>query len=286
MRKLVIALLLVMPLVTPASAEPSVITVGTDRPARVVLPNSNATAPQPLLLVLHGYTSSGEYLDSYLNLRPEAAKRGIVLAFPNGTTEEGTGIPFWQGTDACCNFRQSKVDDVTYLVGLIDDIAAVTPIDRSRVYVFGHSNGSFMGYRLACTRPDVFAAVAGLAGATFAKRTDCSPSEPISILHIHGTNDVTIPITGTFLAAPVPAATQTVKMWAGYNKCAANKAMKRLKNIDIERSLKGAETQVYSYRCPQGLSVEFWKSIGAEHSPKPNANFARALMGWLEKQRR
>ena len=50
------------------------------RPAFVI-----ALPTLTLLLVLHGYTSSGEYLDSYLNLRDEAAKRGMVLAFPNGT---------------------------------------------------------------------------------------------------------------------------------------------------------------------------------------------------------
>ena len=286
MRRLIVALLLVLPTITPANAEPVVISVGTERPARVVLPTGTPTNPQPLLLVLHGYTSSGEYLDSYLNLRDEAAKRGMVLAFPNGTKEEGTGTPFWQGTDACCNFRQSNVDDVAYLVGLVDEIAAVTPIDRKRVYVFGHSNGSFMGYRLACTRPDVFAAVAGLAGATFAKRSDCKPSKAISILHIHGTNDATIPITGTFLAAEVPSAAQTVRLWAGYNRCATNKPMKRFKNIDIERTLKGAETQVYSYTCPKGVNVDFWKSIGSQHSPQPSSNFPVALMSWLLKHQR
>lgn len=286
MRRLILALILLLPLATPSFAESTVITVGTDRPARVVLPEANPTMPQPLLMILHGYTSSGEYLDEYLNLRPEAAKQGMVLAFPNGTKEANSGTPFWQGTDACCNFSNSTVDDVAYLVGLVDEIAAVTPIDRKRVYIFGHSNGGFMGYKLACTRPDVFAAVSGLAGATFAKRTDCKPSMPISILHIHGTNDQTIPIGGTFLAAPVPSAAQTVKMWAGYNRCAASKPMKRLRNIDINATVKGAETQVFSYNCPKGVNVDFWKSIGGVHSPKPNANFPVQLMAWLLKHQR
>lgn len=286
MRRLIVALVLLVSLTGQAHAEPTVITVGKERPARVVLPEASPTSPQPLLLILHGYTSSGEYLDEYLNLRPEASKRGMVLAFPNGTKEEGTGTPFWQGTDACCNFRQSKVDDVAYLVGLVDEIAAVTPIDRKRVYVFGHSNGGFMAYKLACTRPDVFAAVSGLAGATFAKRSDCKPSVPISVLHIHGTADQTIPIGGTVLAAAVPSAAQTVKLWAGYNGCAASKPMKRLRNIDINATVKGAETQVFSYACPKGLNVDFWRSVGGVHSPKPNANFPVQLMGWLLKHQR
>ena len=286
MRRVFLALLLLVSFAAPANAEPSVITVGTERPARVVLPDAQAKDPQPLLLVLHGYTASGEYMDDYLKLRPEAAKRGVVLAFPNGTKEEGTGTPFWQGTDACCNFHGSSVDDVSYLVGLVDAIAAVTPIDRKRVYIFGHSNGSFMGYKLACTRPDVFAAAAGLAGATFAKRSDCTPSVPVSILHIHGTKDETIPITGGYLAAPVPSAVQTVKLWAGYDGCASTKPMKRLKNIDIERSISGNETQVFTYACPKGINVDFWKVVGAVHSPKPGPGFPSQLLGWLLKHRR
>ena len=290
MRRMFASLLLAVTLPAlwgvPGHAEPSVITVGSDRPSMVVLPDAAATTPQPLLLVLHGYTSSGEYMDQYLNLRPEAAKRGVVLAFPNGTKEEGTGTPFWQGTDACCNFRQSKVDDVAYLVGLVDQIAAVTPIDRKRIYVFGHSNGSFMGYKLACSRPDVFAAVAGLAGATFANRKDCQPPVPISILHMHGTADETIPISGTVLAAAVPSAAQTVKLWGGYDRCAVTKPMKRSTNIDIIATVKGAETQRFAYTCPKGVSVEYWRAVGAVHSPKPNANFAVQLFAWLLKQRR
>ncbi len=42
------------------------------------------------------------------------------------------------------------VDDTEYLVNLIDKIASSYPIDREKVYIFGHSNGGFMAHRMAC----------------------------------------------------------------------------------------------------------------------------------------
>lgn len=272
--------------ITSAGAASGERYVGTDRPALVVFPSESPAAPQPLLIVLHGYTSSGEYMDRYLRLRPAAAQRGVVLAFPNGTKEEGTGTPFWQGTDACCNFRKSAVDDVAYIVGLIDVIAAETPIDRRRIYVFGHSNGSFMGYRLACTRSEVFAAVAGLAGATFADKRACTPSVPISVLHMHGTADETVPISGTYFAAPVPSALQTLRMWAEYDRCNATKGMRRGPDLDLARTLSGRETRTYSYACAKGINVDFWKILGGRHSPSPGPSFAPLLLDWLLKHQR
>ena len=67
-------------------------------------------------------------------------------------------------------------------------------VDPYRIYVAGHSNGGFMSYRLACTHADRIAAIVSLAGATFDTPADCSPTEPVAVLQIHGTADDTCPI--------------------------------------------------------------------------------------------
>lgn len=283
MRRLALALLLVVFATQPVRAQPTTITVGAERPATVVLPDDSASL-HPLLLVLHGYSSSGPQIDAYTGLRNEAAKRGVVLAFPNGT-QEASGFRFWNATDACCNLHGSTVDDVSYLLALIEEIGSEIPIDRRRVYVFGHSNGAFMAYRLGCSSAKTFAAIAGLAGGTYADPNQCAPNARLSVLHMHGTSDEVIPINGTFLLAEVPAALRSVRTWAAYNNCNP-KSLQRTGALDIESKLPGKETVAYGFRCPKGVDVDFWKIVGAKHSPSPNANFGGRLFTWLLRHHR
>ena len=53
-----------------------------------------------------------------------------------------------------------------------------------------------MALRMACERADLFAAVVSHAGAAFENPASCTPSEPVSVLHIHGTEDMTILFDG------------------------------------------------------------------------------------------
>ena len=50
-----------------------------------------------------------------------------------------------------------------FLVALIDHIAEDYPIDRTRVYLAGFSNGGLMVQRAACENPAPFAAFASVA---------------------------------------------------------------------------------------------------------------------------
>ncbi len=69
-------------------------------------------------------------------------------------------------------------------------------MDRKRVYLIGHSNGGSMAYRMACQFSDQVAGIASLAGTTFMDPTQCRPSEPVNILHIHGTAETIDPYAG------------------------------------------------------------------------------------------
>ena len=62
------------------------------------------------------------------------------------------------------------MDDVGYLRALVREALEVRPIDPDRVYVFGHSNGGFMSYRLASELADEVAAIAVLAGSSHRRR--------------------------------------------------------------------------------------------------------------------
>lgn len=65
------------------------------------------TTPAPLLILLHGYTSSGAETEAILQFAPEADARGLIYAFPDGT-QDPLGNRFWNATDACCNFLAAR----------------------------------------------------------------------------------------------------------------------------------------------------------------------------------
>ena len=69
------------PSASVAASHRGTVVVGGDRPVTVhVPPGYDPAKPAPLLLVLHGYGSSGREEDAYLHLAKEAARRGYLYA--------------------------------------------------------------------------------------------------------------------------------------------------------------------------------------------------------------
>lgn len=90
----------------------------------------------------------------------------------------------------CCT--EEPVDDVGYLIDVVDDIDSTWAVDRDRVGATGLSNGGMLALRAGCERPDVFPVVVGLA-ATFTG--DCDAGK-VRIGQWHGGDDPTVPLEG------------------------------------------------------------------------------------------
>src|SRR5204862_6307753 len=133
-------------------------------PVTVYVPNGySAGTPVPLLLLLHGYSSSGPAVESYIGYLSAVDARGFVYAFPSGRVD-AAGQRFWTATNACCNlFNQGGPnDDSQYLRALIDRIRQTLAIDDTRIWLAGHSNGGFMAHRMACDHSDIIAGIVSL----------------------------------------------------------------------------------------------------------------------------
>lgn len=65
------------------------------------------------------------------------------------------------------------------------------PVDTTRIYATGMSNGGFMCYRLACELPGRFAAIAPVAASM--SMADCSPDKQLPIIHFHSYLDSSVP---------------------------------------------------------------------------------------------
>ena len=98
----------------------------------------DAATPAPLIVLLHGYTSSGSGQDSYMGFSAIADTYGFLLVSPDGDKESGGDENrFWNASSACCNFFQSDVDDSAYILSIIKEVKADFNVDANRVYLIG-----------------------------------------------------------------------------------------------------------------------------------------------------
>ena len=72
----------------------------------------------------------------------------------------GLTYGFQQRSNVDAAYREMKIDEIgkaATLQSMIDDLAKRTPVDRSRIYATGLSNGAMMTYRIAAEAPDLVA---------------------------------------------------------------------------------------------------------------------------------
>lgn len=235
----------------------------------------------PLVIAIHGYGTSAEYLQSYFGLDPLADERGFFVAYPEGTVD-ASGRRFFSATDACCDFYRSGVDDVAFFASLLDHLEAAYEIDPARVYVVGHSNGGFMAYRLACDLSPRIAAVVSLSGAMWKDPSRCRPTTTVSILEVHGADDTTIlPQGGDQVdghdGLEYPSVEQTVASWASLDRC-ADQALPAggPGRIDGETAAPAIAT-----RWGTDADVELWTIEGGGHVPWLTEAWAPSIYGFL-----
>ena len=265
--------------------------IGGSRPAMFHVPPSyKAGTAMPLVVMLHGYGASGLLEEFYLQLTPLSDSRGFLYAYPDGT-RDALGNRFWNATDACCDFGEPKVDDSTYLSNLITQISAHYTVDPKRVFLFGHSNGAFMSYRMACDHGDQIAAIVSLAGAMWEDTSKCAATKPVSILEIHGTADTTIlydggstdvVLEGGMIGGTYPGAVTTVNDWVKFDGCSATPDTSS-PNLDLDSVLPGAETNVtkFAMGCKPGGHAELWTIQGGMHLPTLSSTFAPDAIDFL-----
>jgi polyhydroxybutyrate depolymerase len=163
---------------------------GRARPYILHVPAAAAGAALPLLLQLHGRGIDPVAFDRLTGFRALADTEGFVVAMPAaiGTIWNDGRYPEMAG---------SGVDDVGYLLAVLDDAALRAPVDPARVYAVGMSNGATMAGRLACEQAERLAGlgqVAGTAGVEVARRWP--PRGPLPVIEIHGSADLYAPYAG------------------------------------------------------------------------------------------
>jgi len=170
---------------------------GLHRTALLHLP-PGSVGPVPLLMALHGTGGTPRLMARITGLNAIADRCGFAVAYPAalgkpGREETATGAAWNAGPGLGCP-DHANADDVGFLRALVAHLAANQPIDRRRIHACGLSNGGRMAARLALEAADVFASAAIVAGAWNGE--GATPSRPMPLLMIHGTEDRHIPYEG------------------------------------------------------------------------------------------
>jgi poly(3-hydroxybutyrate) depolymerase len=266
-----------------------------------VPPGYDGQTNMPLVILLHAYTINGGLQEDYMKFRPLAEKRGFLYCYPDGMLDH-SGNRFWNATDACCDFWSTGVDDAGYIRGLIEEIGRQFAVDRKHIHLIGHSVGGWLAYRMACESAALIASLASFNGMTSLEPTFCHPSEPVNILHIHGTADTHVPYYGGALVttfvdiqfpiqfpsnlAPFPGAVKTIETWATYNG-ASGPITGTTPSMDLDLAVPGLDTMVTRYTSfPPGGAVELWTINGGSHVPTlysgtASSEFASRVINWL-----
>lgn len=239
---------------------------GKTRTYEIYIPASYVVSnPVPLVIGLHGTTSSGALFQQYRGFNNIADTANFIAVYPDGSSI--LGIRYW-------NYgimSTTSADDLGFLEALVDTIIANYSILENRVYCAGMSNGSFMAYYLACNSLK-FAAIAGVTGSMSVNMYNaCGSANPIPVLHMHGTDDSTNPYEGT---SSMKGIEEVIHFWVQKNQCSTTPSIYSVSNSN---TTDGATATQFVYENGiHGNSVELFKITGGGHSwpghPMPSSS--------------
>ena len=210
-------------------------------------PGISLSSPAPLVFFFHGLNT--DYMWAAASgWSPLADKEGFVIVYPDGLHHS------WNAGGCCGDADKDNYPDVEFVRKILEEVKAIVPIDPKRIYASGFSNGGFFAYRLGCEMADTFAAIAPVAGALILD--PCTPSQPVSLIHIHGDQDTTVPFSsdqGNFVVSGkiFPHAEQGIALWAGFDGCDSGpreKVTKLFTHTYYTGCASGTEVEVYLYK--------------------------------------
>ena len=125
-----------------------------------------------------------------------------------------------------------------------------------------------MAHRMACDYASRIAGIVSVAGMNYKDISKCKPTEPVNILHLHGTGDMKVPFYGgSMIGVEFPSAMETMNDWVNLNGCTSNSFTDGTP-FSIISTLAGDETTTKTAACPPGGNVELWSMADGVHRPK------------------
>jgi len=291
-------MLLLVPMFWAQETKERVTVDDVDRNFMVRLPRGfDPQHHYPVVILLHGMNQDADDMERLTRFDELADKDGIIAVYPfalhgrwnvgvqpqpqrpmsagpgrhrryggGGYPGGGGGGGYPSGREPSTrqpeeDRRPALADDIGFFNQVLDQLGTKFPVDASRIYVAGLSEGGFMSLRLGCSLSDRIAAVAAV-GAAMPKTLICLPSRPVPTLIMDGTSDPIVPYNGGTehnLNLPVISAEDSAKAWAKIDRCAE----KPDKDKISAKGKGGMEIKVDTYTaCQQAARVVLYSVKG------------------------
>jgi polyhydroxybutyrate depolymerase len=262
----------------PGSHKESMITAdGRARSYVIHIPAGyTASRTYPLLLAFHGGYGSGAEMETFTGFDAKADAQGFIAVYPDSVSSH------WNDGRGNTPAELEGVNDVSFIQQLIANLESQLPIDTTRIYATGISNGGMFTQLLGCELSNVLAAIGTDVGPIAAKvARQCHPGT-IAVVGIQGAADPLVPIGGGVVKSSrllgsggtVQSAAATMGLWAKVDRCERAPAA-----ISVPPTVgDGTSVVEYTYAgCTAGADVVYYVVQGMGHVWPPKAGTGGAL---------
>ena len=152
-------------------------------------------------------------------LSPKADSAGFIAVYPEGTVINNNRT--WNAGLCCPPAMNYNIDDVGFVDRLIDTLKHDYPVDSTRIYASGSSNGAMLCFRLACELSHKIAAIATISAAH--EFFPCNPANQVPIINFHSLLDSAVRYNGGIGIGPSGvnfiSQDSTIGIWRNLNHC-------------------------------------------------------------------
>lgn len=255
----------------PARAPTSFVVGGIERQAIVVVPSGyRPDRPVPLVMAFHGRTNDNARLRRYLGLE-EVAVAPAIFIYPAAREAPGGGFT-WAAPGG--------KPDYTLFDGILAASGQSYCIDRSAIFLVGHSLGATFANDLACGRAHMVAGVGSVAGGITQGR--CAGRVPALLLH--NPRDELVPLSegekarDTLLGEPMPAAWPVAETLQGFAclRAGSNQAVLLWCLYRQDTTSRG---RYYPHQWPEGASRLIMSFFAELSAPQATRRFLTQAAG-------
>ena len=147
-------------------------------------------------MVFHGGGGGDDWMASKSKLLTRTLNEaGYAVAYMNGSSRRNSEkLRTWNAGHCCAYAQKARINEAAYADAAVEALDQRIGIDRSRIFLIGHSNGAMLCYRLAGAMKVAPRAIAPVSGAIFADQ----PAVPArtSIFMYHAQDDEVLSFNG------------------------------------------------------------------------------------------
>ncbi|NKF21521.1 alpha/beta hydrolase family esterase [Solimonas marina] len=245
------------------SFDETIVYQGNGRQSLVIRPQADASALAPAVILLHFGYGTPQTMANLAHAGRLAAEHGAWVILPTAENRHWNEDPS----------LDSGIDDVGYIAAVIDSAIATHPIDPTRIYIAGMSNGGFMTSRFVCAHPERIAAAAQVAASMRKSEAAlCQPAQAVPMTLILGTRDPLVQYNARYGLLSGP---DTFLRWQQINGCDADGVLSE----SIADSARDGTATTLSHNevCSSGAAVQLYTVNGGGHT-WPEGTDANAML--------